>query len=158
MAAQKKDKRSGDFKEYLIGELKKDPEFAAEYLNSAIEDGDPRVFLLALGDLTKAKGMSALSKKTGLNRENIYRIVSTNGNPQIKSVFALFEALGLQLRAEPKARKRKQSPKKMIGENIVVFEERAKAIRNRKASTIPEVKEKEVDLARKLSPLMAQAS
>jgi probable addiction module antidote protein len=101
MPSPEKNKRSGDFKEYLVAELKKDPEFAAEYLNAAISDGDTRVFLMALGDLTKAKGMSAISKKTGLNRENIYRIVSENGNPQIKSVLALLDAVGVRLKTEP---------------------------------------------------------
>ena len=157
MSTLKKDKRSGDFKEYLIGELKKDPDFAAEYLNAAINDDDPRVFLLALGDLTKAKGMSAVSNKTGLNRENIYRIVSANGNPQIKSVFALMDALDLSLRTEPKAKKHK-APYKLVAENVVVFEERAKVIRDRKASTVPEIREDKVDLTRGLSPLMARAS
>lgn len=93
--------KSRDFDDYLIKSLKDDPELASEYLNAAMEDGDIRVFLLALGQVTKARGMSAISKKTGLNRENIYRIVSTRGNPQIKSVFALLDAVGLKLKTEP---------------------------------------------------------
>jgi probable addiction module antidote protein len=100
-------KRTGDFREYVIGNLKEDPELASEYLNAAMEDNDISVFLMALGDLAKARGMSAMSKKTGLNRENIYRIVSTKGNPQIKSVFALLDALGLKLKTEPVGRVRK---------------------------------------------------
>ncbi|HEX6279972.1 MAG TPA: addiction module antidote protein [Pyrinomonadaceae bacterium] len=94
-------KRTGDFREYVIGSLKDDLKLASEYLNAAMEDGDVQVFLMALGDLAKARGMSNVSKKTGLNRENIYRIVSTKGNPQIKSVFALLDALGLKLKTEP---------------------------------------------------------
>lgn len=101
MSQKPKAKRSGDFKEYVIASLKDDPELASEYLNAAMEDSDVRVFLMALGDLAKARGMSSVSKKTGLNRENIYRIVSTNGNPQIKSVLALLDALGLKLKTEP---------------------------------------------------------
>lgn len=102
-ALRKKQKqaRSRDFDEYLIKALKDDPELASEYLNAAFEDGDTRVFLVALGHLAKARGISAISKKTGLNRENIYRIVSDRGNPRIKSITALLSAIGLQLRTEP---------------------------------------------------------
>jgi probable addiction module antidote protein len=101
MSEKAKTKRTGDFKEYVIASLRDDPKLASEYLNAAMEDSDVQVFLMALGDLAKARGMSSVSKKTGLNRENIYRIVSTNGNPQIKSVFALLDALGLKLKTEP---------------------------------------------------------
>lgn len=97
----KKKTRSGDYEEYLIKTLRDDPELASEYLNAAIEDGDIRVFLLALGQIAKARGMSSISRKTGLNRENIYRIVSDRGNPRIKSITALLDAVGLKLRTEP---------------------------------------------------------
>jgi probable addiction module antidote protein len=107
MTDKLKRKSSGNFREYVIDSLKADPELASEYLNAAIEDGDISVFLMALGDLAKARGMSAMSKKTGLNRENIYRIVSTKGNPQIKSVFALLNAMDLKLKTEPAAKARK---------------------------------------------------
>ncbi len=92
---------SGDFEAHLIDSLKNDPKLASEYLNAAITDGDIRVFLLALGQITKARGMSNVSKSTGLNRENIYRIVSDKGNPRIKSVQAILDAVGLRLRTEP---------------------------------------------------------
>lgn len=98
-------KRTGDFKEYVIAGLKDDPKLASEYLNAAMEDGDVRVFLMALGDLAKARGMSSVSKKTGLNRENIYRIVSTNGNPQIKSVFCVARS------TRPETKNRTRSPR-----------------------------------------------
>lgn len=114
MAGQKKDKLTGDFEEYLIEELK-DPELASEYLNAAIEDGDIRVFLMALGQIAKARGMTRISKKTGLNRENIYRIVSERGNPQIKSIAALLDAVGLRMRTEPikKPARRRAQPAKV---------------------------------------------
>jgi probable addiction module antidote protein len=120
MSSPRNQKTDGDFKAYLINELKKDPEFAAEYLNAAIRDGDPAVFLMALGDLLKAKGVSSVSKKTGLNRENLYRIFSQDGNPQIKSVFALLDALGLKLKTEPTTKTRRRS-KKAVPEKALVF-------------------------------------
>lgn len=92
---------SSDFEAFLVDSLKDDPRLASEYLNAAIADGDIRVFLLALGQITKARGMSSVSKATGLNRENIYRIVSDKGNPRIKSIQAILDAVGLRLRTEP---------------------------------------------------------
>jgi len=109
-AVKKETARSGDFEEYLVTSLKDDPELASEYLNAAIEDGDVRVFLLALGQITKARGMSNVSKTTGLNRENIYRIVSDKGNPRIKSVAALLSAVGLRLRTEPVKPQKQRRP------------------------------------------------
>jgi len=110
-AVKKTTARSGDFEEYLITSLKDDPELASEYLNAAIEDGDVSVFLLALGHITKARGMSNVSKTTGLNRENIYRIVSDKGNPRIKSVAALLSAVGLRLRTEPVKPQKQRGPR-----------------------------------------------
>jgi probable addiction module antidote protein len=106
---KKSSKRSRDFEEYLVKSLKDDPELASEYLNAAFEDDDIRVFLLALGQIAKARGMSNISKKTGLNRENIYRIVSDRGNPRIKSITALLDAVGLRLRTEPIAKPRRRA-------------------------------------------------
>lgn len=58
-----------------------------------------RVFLLALRDVLKARGdnMSALSKQTHLNRQNLYRMLSDKGNPQWDGLNSLFNALGLQV-------------------------------------------------------------
>lgn len=109
ITTQKKHARTGDWEEYVINSLKDDPELASEYLNTAMADDDIRVFLLALGQITKARGMSNVSKATGLNRENIYRIVSETGNPRIKSITAILGALGLTLRTEPVV-KGKQKP------------------------------------------------
>ncbi len=106
-----KKQTSGDWEEYVIDTLKDDPDLASDYLNAAIADGDIRVFLLALGRITKARGMSNVSKATGLNRENIYRIVSDKGNPRIKSVQAILDAVGLTLRTEPL----KKQPTKRAG-------------------------------------------
>jgi probable addiction module antidote protein len=104
---------TGDFEEYLIRSLKEDPGLASDYLNAAIEDGDISVFLLALGQVTKARGVSSVAKTTGLNRENIYRIVSEKGNPRIKSIAALLSALGLRIKTEPANKPPKRRPRSL---------------------------------------------
>ena len=77
-----------------------DPTEAAAYLNAAIEDGDQQVFLLALRDVTEAQGMAQTARSAGLNRENLYRILSASGNPQLSSLHALLHSLGLRLSVE----------------------------------------------------------
>ncbi len=87
-----------------LEKVMQDPEEAASYLNAALEDGDPRVFLLALRDVAKARGdtMLALAKRTKLNRENLYKMLSAKGNPALTSLNAVLDALGLHLAVEVK--------------------------------------------------------
>ena len=50
-----------DAAEYLDNE-----EVIAEYLNTALEDDNPNVFLTAVRDVAKARGMTDLAKNAGL--------------------------------------------------------------------------------------------
>ena len=95
--------KSKGYKEELIQSLK-DPKEAAEYLNAALEEGSPEVFLLALKDVAEALGggMSKLARKTRLNRENLYRMLSEKGNPELRSMGTLLNALGFKLAIEVK--------------------------------------------------------
>ena len=89
------------FTDYLVNSLK-DPREAAEYLNAALEDGDPAVFLLALRHVAQARGIGKLAIQSRLNREHAYRLLSKRGNPQFTSLFAILDALDLRLAVEPK--------------------------------------------------------
>ena len=90
---------TGDYDEFLI-DILKDPKEAKAYLNAALEDEDYRVFLLALRDIADAFGISHLASISELNRENIYRMLSTEGNPKLSSIVALLRAIGVRLQAE----------------------------------------------------------
>lgn len=84
-----------DFNETFRDELR-DPEFAAEYLEAALEE-DLETFLLALREVTEANGgMTNLSKMTSLGRESMYKSLSANGNPQFKNLQVILKALGLR--------------------------------------------------------------
>lgn len=89
---------SKSYTKELIRELK-DPREAAEYLSAALEDGNIEGFLLALRDVAEALGggLSKLSRKTRLNRENLYRMLSDKGNPELRSMGTLLDVLGLKL-------------------------------------------------------------
>jgi probable addiction module antidote protein len=94
---------SEPFVDYKIGLLEdlQDPNEAIAYLNAALEDDDPRIFLLALRDVAEAKGMSEVARGSQLNRENLYRMLSLNGNPQLSSLTALLRSIGLRLAIQP---------------------------------------------------------
>ncbi|MGH9898402.1 MAG: addiction module antidote protein [Pyrinomonadaceae bacterium] len=81
----------------------KDPEEAVGYLKACLEETDmPELFLVALRDVADARGMSQLAKDTHLDRVNLYRILSKQGNPELGSLYAILEALGLKLSVELK--------------------------------------------------------
>ncbi len=77
-----------------------DPAEAAEYLNAALEDGNQEIFLMALKDVANAKGISQIARETNLNRENLYKILSTKGNPKLKSLSSVLHSVGLKLSVE----------------------------------------------------------
>jgi len=69
------------------------------YLEAALEDGSPELVAAALGDIARARGMSLVARKTGLQRENLYRALSPQGNPELSTLLKVVHALGLQLHA-----------------------------------------------------------
>ena len=90
-------------RDYQVGLIERlaDPIEAAAYLDAALEDGDRAVFLLAIRNVIQAfGGMTQISRRTGLNRENLYRVLSEQGNPELNSLEKLLKALGLRLAVE----------------------------------------------------------
>ncbi|HEV7909995.1 MAG TPA: addiction module antidote protein [Methylocella sp.] len=71
-------------------------EVIAEYLSAAVEDPDPNVFLAALGDAAKARGMAQIAKDAGLGRESLYKALSTGAHPRYETVNAVLRALGVK--------------------------------------------------------------
>jgi probable addiction module antidote protein len=95
--------RARDYREHLDEALVEDEE-ALAYLNAALAE-DAEVFLLALRDVARARrgGLPALAEAAHLNREHLYRMLSENGNPELRSLEALLDALGFRLSVELKA-------------------------------------------------------
>jgi len=71
----------------------------AEYLNAALEDENPDVFLRAIADAAKARGMSQLAKDAGVGRESLYKALAPGAKPRYDTVLKLMRALGVELRA-----------------------------------------------------------
>jgi probable addiction module antidote protein len=71
----------------------------AAYLEAALDEGDPALIAAVLGDIARAKGMSAIAREAGLGRESLYKALSTEGNPGFATVLKVVRALGLKLHA-----------------------------------------------------------
>ena len=90
-------RKSTAYQTDLIESLR-DAREAEEYLNAALEENDPELFLRALRNVAEAQGgVASLAEKTKLNRESLYRMLSERGNPEFRSLEALLHALGFRL-------------------------------------------------------------
>lgn len=69
----------------------------AAYLEAALEDGDPTLITAALGDIARSKGMTQISRDTGLGRESLYKALSSEGNPEFATILKVLQVLGLRL-------------------------------------------------------------
>lgn len=105
-----------------VEELRKDREFAVEYLKAALESLDnPEErggSLLMLRALAEAYGgMAAVAAQAGISRESLYRSLSPKGNPTLKTLIAVLNAIGLRLsvvekkKKPAKAKTRRTSPR-----------------------------------------------
>ena len=82
--------------------FREDPAFATEYLNSVLEEGEQPDLLVALRQMTKAfGGVSAIAERAQLNPTQLYRTLSAEGNPELRSLSAILKAMGLRLAVQP---------------------------------------------------------
>lgn len=81
-----------DVSKYLDSE-----ELIAEYLTAALEDENPDIFLSAIGHVAKARGMSEISKKSGLGRESLYKAFSPGAKPRYETVQKVLSSLGVKV-------------------------------------------------------------
>lgn len=72
-------------------------EVIAEYLAAAMEDSDPNVFLAALADVAKARGMAQLAKDSGLSRESLYKTLAPGAKPRFETIVKITKALGVPM-------------------------------------------------------------
>ncbi|QTC00137.1 putative addiction module antidote protein [Alcaligenes sp. SORT26] len=85
-----------DAAEYLDSE-----EAIAEYLSAALEEDDPALFLSALADAVKARGMTKMAKDAGIGRESLYKTLAPGARPRYDTVLKLARAAGAKLTVEP---------------------------------------------------------
>lgn len=76
--------------------LENDEEMA-EYLAACLEDPNPDVFLSALGDVAKARGMAEIARASGLGRESLYKALAPGAHPRHETIVKVLRALGFGL-------------------------------------------------------------
>ena len=85
-----------DAADYLDNE-----EVIAEYLTAALEDPNSDVFLAALADVARARGMAQLAKDAGLRRESLYKALAPGAKPRYDTILKLVHGLGGKLHVAP---------------------------------------------------------
>ena len=85
-----------DVADYLDSE-----EGISEYLSVALEDPDPEMFLMAVRNVARARGMTQLARDAGLGRESLYKALRPGAKPRYETVAKLVAALGMKLHAIP---------------------------------------------------------
>jgi probable addiction module antidote protein len=67
------------------------------YLSAFLEEDGPEGFIDALGHLARKKGMTKIARSAGISRQNLYRTLTSNGNPNFTTIHKVVEALGCKL-------------------------------------------------------------
>ena len=93
-----------DYRDFVT-ERMRDTDEAEEYLRYSLDeyfqDGNTEAFLTAIRTVAKAQGgMTKLSKQTDLNRQTLYRTLSSKGNPRINTLRSILHSLGFRLSIE----------------------------------------------------------
>ncbi|MGE0086300.1 MAG: addiction module antidote protein [Desulfococcaceae bacterium] len=81
-----------DAADYLDSE-----ETIAEYLTAALEDENPDVFLAAISDVAKARGMAQIVKTTGISREKLYKALAPGAKPGYDVIIKILHGLGVKI-------------------------------------------------------------
>lgn len=85
--------RKFDISEHLTTD-----ETVAEYLDACMEEGGQDLFLKALGDAVKARGVQQVTKSAGISsRSSFYRSIEPDGNPQFSTIRSVLESMGMRL-------------------------------------------------------------
>jgi len=84
--------------EAMAERFQKDPAYAVELLNNILEDGEQAELLIALRQMTKAfGGVQTVAENANLNPTQLYRTLSEQGNPELRSLSAILKVMGLRL-------------------------------------------------------------
>ena len=100
----------------------------ANYLTDCFEEGGTALFLKAIGEVARARGMSELANRTGLTRASLYKALAEDGNPAFDTLARVLDTLGFRLcvvantPASPAARdKRSESNRVRVMETPVAY-------------------------------------
>ena len=89
-----------DLPDFDMAEQLRDDEDITVYLNLVLEDGDPALLAAALGDIARARGMTDISRASGITREALYKALRPNAHPRFDTISKVCKALGVKLQVE----------------------------------------------------------
>jgi probable addiction module antidote protein len=82
--------------------FKEDPKFAAATLDAILADEDQGELLVTLRQMALAfGGIAKIAEAAQLNKNQLYRTLSKEGNPAVSSLNAILHAMGLRLSITP---------------------------------------------------------
>lgn len=93
----------GDLATFDIAEWLGDDDAIADYLSAVIDDDDPALLAAVVGDIARAKGMTEISRKTGIARETLYKALRPGAHPRFETINRVCGAFGIKLKAVPTA-------------------------------------------------------
>lgn len=71
----------------------------AAYLNAVLDDGDPALLKVAMGNIIRAKGVTELARASGLGRAKLCKALSSSNNPEFATVLKVLHVLGFRYTA-----------------------------------------------------------
>jgi probable addiction module antidote protein len=111
--------KASELMEFDASKYLKDENDYQLYLAQAFEGGDPVEIQAALGDVAKARGMTALARESGIAREALYRALSNKGNAEFATIMKVLAAMGLHLTlARPEAPRKAASKSKAATKTV----------------------------------------
>jgi len=81
---------------------------ARAYLAAASQDEDPRVLMVAMGNVVRARNVSKITRDAGMTREGVYKAFSVDGNPSFATVMKVARALDLEFSFRSRAKASRQ--------------------------------------------------
>jgi len=68
-----------------------------EIFEEYAKDGDTAALLASLRIIAKVKGISNIANEIGITRQGLQKALSSKGNPRLKNVNSIMQAMGYQL-------------------------------------------------------------
>jgi probable addiction module antidote protein len=89
------------------GVVRRNPARAAHQLNDILGNDDQAKLLLTLREMTRDfGGIHHVARQARLNRSQLYRTLSDQGNPAFRTLVAILKTMGLRMAVRPVAPKK----------------------------------------------------
>jgi probable addiction module antidote protein len=84
---------------YDPADLLRTDEDIRAYLTDALNDDNPSVFVIALGDVVRIQGIGNVAENSGLDIQRLHAALSTHGNLQWETIHRILKSLDIHLQA-----------------------------------------------------------